>query len=261
MKKIAILCIIFTIGALPLSAVALSPYTLSWLVDGTLGSAGLLTAGGSVLAEKMNPDNHAYAGQSYNRDDVNAFDRWAMRPYDAAWDKVSKILEITSFATLGILLAIPVKELLKAGTIDAEAFLFSYGTKQLAKELVHRARPYMYFPGFPLEDVQSGDWNCSFFSGHTTYAFAIAGLVSSMFRAYHPDSKWNIPVTVGCYALATTMAVARVMSGTHFLSDVLVAAAVGTAIGIFVPRLHLAKENTTMNGSLLGNTMMVSLSF
>ncbi|MFA6775673.1 MAG: phosphatase PAP2 family protein [Sphaerochaetaceae bacterium] len=261
MKKIIVLCIVILFVAFPLTALMVSPYAISWLVDGVLGSAGILTAGGGVIAGHVVSCSHAYTGRLLRKDDVNAFDRWAMRPYNETMDKVSKILEIAGFATLGILLTIPVKEWTKAGAIGMETFLLSYGSKQLAKAFVQRARPYMYFSGYPLEAIRSGDWNRSFFSGHTTYAFAIAGLVSSMFRAYHPKSGWNIPVTAGCYALATAMGMSRILSGNHFLSDVLIAAAIGTVIGIFVPRFHMAKGGSSADGTLLGNTMMVSFVF
>ena len=51
----------------------------------------------------------------------------------------------------------------------------------------------------------------------------------------YPDSKWRVPVTVAAYALAGTTASLRIASGSHFSSDVLAGALIGSFSGFIVP--------------------------
>jgi membrane-associated phospholipid phosphatase len=61
----------------------------------------------------------------------------------------------------------------------------------------------------------------AFPSGHTTYAFVIAGVFDREFRE---KSKW---ISVGGYTVATATGVMRVLNNEHWLSDVLAGAGVG----------------------------------
>jgi undecaprenyl-diphosphatase len=67
----------------------------------------------------------------------------------------------------------------------------------------------MYFDNFPIEEVQKGDWNSSFFSGHTTLSFAAATFTSYVFCKYNPDSKWKIPVIATSYTFAAATAASQ----------------------------------------------------
>ena len=96
----------------------------------------------------------------------------------------------------------------------------------------------MYYDGYPQQKVDSGSWNRSFPSAHTSMSFAGASFASYVFWKYNPESKWRILVTAISYSLAATVAVLRVASGNHFATDVLAGALIGTAIGIGIPALH-----------------------
>lgn len=182
--------------------------------------------------------NRTFNGVPYNRDEVNSFDRWAMKRY-------SRSLDITASVFMGVAAAFPLAlfaadkhEWITIFTMYAETMLLAHVAKALTKSLVFRPRPYMYFEGYPQKYVDSGDWHNSFPSGHTTMAFAAAGFTTFVFATYFPNSLWNIPVAIGSYSLAATIAILRIYSGNHFFSDVLVGAAIGTVIGIGVPLLH-----------------------
>ena len=74
-------------------------------------------------------------------------------------------------------------------------------------------------------------------------AFASAGFVSYVFSRYYPDSKWKAPIIAASYSLAATTAVLRIMSGNHFMTDVLAGALLGTLWGIGIPMLHTLGDN------------------
>ena len=170
--------------------------------------------------------------------EINRFDRRQVHQYNATMDKTATALEIASMLTPAVLLGEKPDQYVKIGIMYLETQLLTWGTTELLKHTIDRARPYMYCDNPPQEKVDSGDWNNSFPSGHTAMSFAGASFASYVFWKYNPESKWRIPVTAASYSLAAAVAVLRVAGGSHFMTDVLTGALLGTAIGIGVPALH-----------------------
>jgi len=118
---------------------------------------------------------------------------------------------------------------------------------QVTKFWVGRSRPFVHFTTVPF-DI---DNNVSFFSGHTTLCFAVtvsAGIVAHR-RAYAVEPYiWATGLT-----LAATTGYLRIAADKHYLSDVLVGAAVGTGVGLAVPLLtmHDLTVMPTGNGMAL----------
>jgi membrane-associated phospholipid phosphatase len=106
------------------------------------------------------------------------------------------------------------------------------------KAALPRYRPYMYQGSPPAEYLSDPDRYASFPSGHATMAFASAAYLATVFAAYHPDSPLALPVALGGFLVAGATAALRVAAGQHFVTDVLVGAALGTACGVVVPLLH-----------------------
>jgi len=109
---------------------------------------------------------------------------------------------------------------LQALSVDGwEASQFALTVSGLLKLASGRARPF----------EEKGAWkrkgftrHSSFPSGHTTQAFVLATAISE----HYP--KWWVKVTV--YGFATGVALSRINDDVHFASDVLVGAALGTAV-------------------------------
>ena len=181
---------------------------------------------GNLNAQSENP---------LNATDVNAFDRLIMNPYSKGLDYTGTAFELLTLSTPAVMFAAPVKDYWKIGLEYAETIALAWGSKEIAKLCVSRPRPYMYFDGAPAEKIAAGDWDDSFFSGHSTLSFAAATFTTYKFCEYFPDSKYTPFVIVGSYALAATTACLRLASGNHFMTDVLCGAAVGSAIGFLVP--------------------------
>lgn len=125
----------------------------------------------------------------------------------------------------------------EAGFVDllivAEAAAIAQDLNQLVKFTVARERPFVHYadpsrPKDPDDDV-------SFFSGHTTFAFALAssaGMVSTL-RGYRSAPwVWGIGM-----ALAAGAGWLRMGGDMHWFTDVLAGAAVGTAVGAGLPWL------------------------
>jgi undecaprenyl-diphosphatase len=200
---------------------------------------------------------------SLEANDVNAFDRLFMFSYNRPLDTIS------DYGVYGLLVlpAISVignvndkSRLLTYGIMQIEAFLTTFGTINLVKRAVIRHRPYMHTDGLP--GGKEDDYYNSFPSGSTAYAFLGATFLSTTFSREYPESKWKLPVILGSYTLASGIASMRILSGSHFLSDVLIGAAIGSLYGWLIPVLHIKDNNkNNLSLNLTGNGILVSLRF
>lgn len=121
--------------------------------------------------------------------------------------------------------------------VISEAVVIAQDLNQAVKFAAGRERPFVH--ALPADQKaltpNPDDNNVSFFSGHTTWAFSLAtaaGTVCSMHGYKATPYVWAAGLT-----LATATGVLRIGADKHYASDVLVGAALGSAIGIGVPRL------------------------
>ena len=224
-----------------------SIFQLNPVTDGILLGTGLtLNITARIIENKLTTVSFADEN-GYDAVSVNQFDRLLMRPYSKALDYTATILTCTTILTPALLLTTEKKEWLTIGTMYAESLMLSWGIKEMMKDCISRYRPYMYFSDFPADKVEDGDYMQSFPSGHTTLAFTGAAFTTFVFCSYFPDSPWTIPVIAGSYTLAAATAALRIAGGSHYLTDVLAGAAVGTVSGLLVPLLHTYVFKRTNN--------------
>ena len=120
----------------------------------------------------------------------------------------------------------------------AESLGLTYAIVNTLKDNIRRDRPYTYFDESEMTQYLCDDRWDSFPSGHTSAAFCGATFSSYLFTQIYPDSKWTVPFIAGAYTLAAGTAALRMASGKHFMTDVLVGAAIGSFSGFIVPFLH-----------------------
>ena len=221
-----------------------------------LGSALTLIATDIILSNIDN--NVVHIDSKLNIDEVNKIDKILMRPYSKKFDLLGTGFELATAITPLVFLSVPTTEWTTIAGMYAETMLFAYGFKEFAKAVFDRPRAYMYFDDFPIEEVQKGDWNSSFFSGHTTLSFAAATFTTYVFCKYKPESKWKIPVIATSYTLAAATAAMRLLSGNHFLTDVAIGAVVGSITGLLIPFWHYVNPENPMG--VIGNTDSAYLS-
>jgi membrane-associated phospholipid phosphatase len=152
----------------------------------------------------------------------------------------------------------------REGLVDllvvAEAAALGADVTQAVKYAVGRRRPRALHAG--PDEARGPDDDLSFFSGHTSLAcslVAAAGTVSTL-RGY-PSAPW---VFGAGGALAAGAGWLRMAGDAHWLTDVLAGAAVGTAMGLAVPRLlHGRSAAPAATGQPLGApaTLGVALAF
>jgi hypothetical protein len=241
----------FLLVAVSASSLSLSqsPYKISWNKDpyiiGT-GTAVGITA--LALDRSLQPLTQQEVNQ-LSRESVDRFDRSATYRYSVSASRASDVL-------YGIALAAPVtlfsqSEVRKDWQTVALMYLETFGwvgaTTELAKTSVRRLRPLVYNPDVPFDSKSSSESRKSFFSGHSSVAFASAVFISTVYGDYNPDSKWRPYVWTGSLLTAGIVGLLRYEAGAHYPTDVLAGAIVGSAIGYAIPWLHrTAGENASI---------------
>ena len=174
-----------------------------------------------------------------NIEDVNFVDRGFIFPYNKTLDNIKYIL-------LAVALILPIisplsvnikskSNWLTYGIMYSQAFILAVGARAL-KSVFYRYRPYMYFEEILIYDELI--CNNSFPSGTAIMAFLPAIFLSVTFSLEHPKSAWRIPIIIATFSLAIGIAVTRIISGTHFLTDLLFGAVMAIFIGWLIPIIH-----------------------
>jgi len=201
---------------------------------------------GSELAkERLAPSSCRFCG-------TNALDADAR--YALVWSNDARARRGSDVVVFGLLPgAIAAHQLLAAraggdvqeGLVDllviVQATALAADLNQLVKFSVGRQRPFVHYGNYATADrAPDADDDVSFYSGHTSLAFALAsaaGTVSSL-RGYR-TAPW---VWATGLALAAGTGYLRIAADKHYLTDVLTGAVVGTAFGVGLPRLLHGRE-------------------
>ena len=131
---------------------------------------------------------------------------------------------------------------LRAGFIVVESVAIAGALTQAVKLTAGRQRPYVHYqhvstPGGPSDyQAVSYDANLSFLSGHTSVA-AAAGTSAAMVATLEesPAAPW---LWVAATSLTLATGTMRMISESHYFTDVVAGAALGAACGVVVPLLH-----------------------
>ncbi|MBU1243423.1 phosphatase PAP2 family protein [Myxococcota bacterium] len=133
------------------------------------------------------------------------------------------------------------------GLIMLESASVAMLANQVVKFLVLRKRPYTRDSSY---GEMAADDHLSFYSGHTTTAFALAvsgAMLYDMKGGNHPGAVWTAALV-----LATGVGYLRIAADKHYFSDVLVGALLGAAAGYLVPKLlHQKDKEPTVNYSVM----------
>lgn len=119
--------------------------------------------------------------------------------------------------------------------IIAETVAAASVLNQITKYIVGRERPFVYaLPEAKKATTDKpSDNNVSFYSGHTTFTFALAvsGGTVAWLRGYK-NAAW---VWSGGLLVAAAAGYLRIAADKHYMSDVLVGALTGSLVGFSIP--------------------------
>jgi len=242
---------------------AQTPYITNLKKDGMLIGSGVVLMGiGSYFYLNATPLTEAEIND-LSKEDINPFDRPAISNWSPCADKSSDILLVT-FAVLpaSLFLAKDTRDDFGIiSTLYAETYLFAASMNFLTKGLTKRIRPYAYNPNVGMEEKTKAKARRSFYSGHTTGAFAGAVLTAKIYSDYYPDSKWR-PVVWGSSLLAaSTVAYLRYEAGMHYPTDTLVGALMGSLTGYLIPSIHKNISSLGVSPSYEAKQFKISLTY
>ena len=188
---------------------------------------------------------------SLSIDNINSFDRATALNFSSSAGSWSDALLYTTILS-PLLLTTSSKAQNNIGpylTMYLQNTLTAFSISHLSKATTGRFRPYTYNEQAPGEKRMAADSRLSFFSGHATLAFASAVFLSVTFSKYHPDSKLK-PVVWGTSLIAASLVgYLRYSAGSHFPTDIIAGAVVGSVIGFLFPLIH-EDDDTEMNSPL-----------
>jgi membrane-associated phospholipid phosphatase len=222
------------------SAQSQSPYKCSWSKDGWIFGAGVILTFASSVVDNLPNSLTLQEIEHLQRYSINWFDRGATYRFSEASGKASDYLAGIC-ATTPALLFLDEKsgnDLYTVSIMYIETMMFSEIVSSLAKGSVKRIRPLAYNPEVPLNKKTTSDARKSFFSRHTTIAFASSVFFSTVYDTYYPQSKWKLYILTSSLLEAGVIGYLRYESGYHFPSDIIVGAVVGSVIGYCIPLLH-----------------------
>jgi membrane-associated phospholipid phosphatase len=211
-------------------------------IDGTITlAAGALWLGSDLIGDQFAPNGCRWCASNGLDDAVRDAFRW--QNGGAAHTASNVIAYVALPAAEAALLALAAwrdgrrGELAGNVLVVGEAVAISGVLVQLVKYTVGRERPYVHDlpPAEKPRTTDPGDNNLSFYSSHTSVAFALATAAGSVatLRGYRAaPALWAVGV-----AAALTVGYLRIAADRHYFTDVLTGAAVGTAVGVGVPFL------------------------
>ncbi|HET8712803.1 MAG TPA: phosphatase PAP2 family protein, partial [Gemmatimonadales bacterium] len=172
--------------------------------------------------------------------EVNRFDRGAIGHTSSSARALS---DITAGAAIIVPLVADALDLGRGPALNSDAVVFAQtiaingALVTLAKYVFVRPLPRTY-AGDPALIARPEGYR-SFYSGHTSLVFAALTASAMTIRLRYGEKTWPWVVVV---LAGASVGIERVADGRHFPSDVLVGAAMGTAVGYIVPRLHALKN-------------------
>ncbi|MBI5379414.1 MAG: phosphatase PAP2 family protein [Nitrospirae bacterium] len=143
---------------------------------------------------------------------------WITHAGNGAWQALATLL------LFGTGWALKREPLRRAGLLGLAAFLGAGLAVEVLKHLLGVPRPRLWMQGVAHFGPSLADGLDSFPSGHTSTSFALAVLWGRMFPAW----RWPLWASAGAISLS------RVAVGSHFPSDVMGGAILGSCVGWLV---------------------------
>lgn len=218
-------------------------YKLKPGVDVPLTAA---TAGWSLYAfTKIYSKGHSDEEIILNLDknNINSFDRRAVRPFSESLDKVSyyPFFAVMPMPFVFLTGKSTRKDFFKLTFLYLEAMSITGLLYTGSVYFIDRYRPYAYSPESTMPQRTRGGAKNSFYAGHVALVATSSFFGAKVYADYHPESKikWLFYTLAGAATAGT--AYLRYEAGQHFPSDLILGVVQGTLTGLLVPHFHKHK--------------------
>ncbi len=146
------------------------------------------------------------------------------------------------FVIYGIGLAADNSSWRKTGRLMVESLILSTAITQSFKIILSRSRPFNNDGPYEFKFFEFQDKYWSHPSGHTAVVFSFATIL-----AFRINTWWSYPLF---YGLAAGTGFARMYFDKHWLSDVFLAATIGTASSLLILKSSNITDNKSNNVNL-----------
>ena len=226
-------------------------YKLNWKYDAPVTAVGAAWSLYAFTQIYNKPSTPVAEIEALDKNDINAFDRWAAGNSNDAADDNSDFIFYGAMPYPLVLLADKEirKDAPKIGFLYLEAMAFTGLFYTGSTYFTNRFRPEAYNTDIPAADRTNGGMRNSFLAGHVALVATSTFFTAKVYNDYHPGSTWSY-VLWGTAAAATgTTIYLRHIAGKHFPTDIIVGTALGVGSGILVPHLHKnkVKGNQALN--------------
>jgi membrane-associated phospholipid phosphatase len=239
-----------------------APFSLTITKDLPLLCAGIGSAGAALAVEQAVRPLTLDEIQGLSREAVNRFDRNATYRFSKSLDGLS---DVFVYGILAAPFSLFTDRKIRGSAeifsvMYAEAVMLAYALPAAGKGFFKRPRPFAYNPAVSLDEKLSREARVSFFSRHTTFAFASACFTATVYGSYNPGSKLTPYVWAGGLGAASAVGYLRFAAGAHFPTDILTGALAGTLIGCGVPYLHKSGSSAAkVSVNPAGNGLCLSI--
>jgi membrane-associated phospholipid phosphatase len=214
------------------------------------GAGWSLYAFTKIYSKEHSPEEQILA---LNKNDINGFDRWAVRPFSKSLDEISYYPFFGSVPLPFLFLTgkKTSKDFFKLSFLYLEAMSITGFLYTGSVYFIDRYRPYAYSSESTLPQRTRGGAKNSFYAGHVALVATSTFFMAKVYGDYHPDSKakWVFYSLAG--AATGTTAYLRLRAGQHFPSDIILGIAQGTLTGLLVPQFHKHRLIKDPNLSIL----------
>ncbi|HEY6436733.1 MAG TPA: phosphatase PAP2 family protein [Ignavibacteriaceae bacterium] len=214
-----------------------------------ISATGAVIGAAAIVVSMNNDPLNINEINSLNPQDINAFDRIAIGPYQS--DVLGDVLLYSSFIFPLTFLAYD-KTLEDFGTVSlmyGEAVLLNASINALVKGLTLRNRPFVYDKNSLLEPKLDVGARWSFYSGHTSFTAVNTFYTAKVYSAYISSESTKTFLWIAAALIPAVTGFSRVNTHNHFPTDVIVGYIVGAAIGYFIPEIHKNKNGGTSNNT------------
>jgi PAP2 superfamily len=175
-----------------------------------------------------------------DRATLPAFDRQAAYNWDLDAHHASNVLLIAGMGTslAYCMLNQQGKERIMPLVLCSESAFLTSGLTDLAKNLIHRPRPYVYNPDLPEEFRRKEEAYVSFWSGHTANTAAITFTCANILQRSDVSKTTKTIGWISAAVIPAAVGFFRVKAGRHFPTDVIVGYTIGAAVGWAIPFMH-----------------------
>lgn len=189
-----------------------------------------------------------------HKNEIPSFDRWAWSPYSS---ELKDLSDYSAYLTIGVTAYFAYDDVFWFDNlmVFSQIMITQSAVAKWTKTITNRYRPFVYDANVSSGKKQERNSQHSFYSMHSSTVFA-----ASTFAYYYHSSLHGQDLTAATllYTPSVATAILRVVSGNHFVSDVVAGALVGSGISYLICQNYL---NKNFNIELGYNSLFINYQF